>query len=207
MSEKENKADVIAALELAKEEIDKEAKRIFSVGGAALSAGNIEPAEKAIAYAKKLASFVKKVQGLGDEWKKLQTEIQSAEPEVREIVLPTKDHTRKVGYTRKVEKVAPKTNFTVTFPDGSVIAAKKAKVVFAKAIEKLGVVQVSSFKIIQAQEPLVSKDRSVYKKQPMQVESIKGGWFVKTHSSTEAKIQLLTKIAAKLGVKLTIKKI
>ena len=29
MSEKENKADVIAALELAKEEIDKEAKRIF----------------------------------------------------------------------------------------------------------------------------------------------------------------------------------
>ena len=59
-------SDVPTALELVKEEVDKEARRIFSAGGDALKAGNIKPAKEAIAYAEKLADFVKKIHKLAD---------------------------------------------------------------------------------------------------------------------------------------------
>ena len=61
-------SDVPVALDLVKEEVEKESKRIFSADGDALRAGNIKPAKEVIAYAEKLANFVKKIQKLGDEW-------------------------------------------------------------------------------------------------------------------------------------------
>ena len=69
-------SDVPTALDLVKEEVDKESRRIFSAGGDALKAGNIKPAKEAIAYAEKLSDFVKKIQRLGDEWKKLEAKIE-----------------------------------------------------------------------------------------------------------------------------------
>ena len=197
-------ADVPTALELVVEEVGKESQRIRDAGGEALKANKLKPAKKAIAYAEKLAAFVKKVQALGAEWKALQTELDGAAPEVKEIVLPTKSHPHKVGYTRKVEKMAPKTNFTVQFPDGTMIADKKAKVVFGKAIEKLGAEAVAQLKIVLAAEPLLSREKSIFKKEPTQVQPIAGGWFVKTHCSTATKMQLLEKIAKTQKVKLRI---
>jgi len=197
-------ADVPTALELVVEEVGKESQRIREAGGRALIAGKLKPAKKAIEYAEKFEAFVKRVRDLGEEWVKLQAEIDGAAPEVKEIVLPTKSHPHKTGYTRKVEKVAPKTTFTVSFPDGTSFADKKAKVVFGKAIEKLGAGAVADLKIVLAAEPLVSRDKSVYKKEPTQVQAISGGWFVKTHCSTAAKMQLLEKIAKTLKVRLRI---
>lgn len=52
-------SDVPTALDLVKEEVNKESRRIFSAGGDALKAGKIKPAKEAIAYAEKLADFVK----------------------------------------------------------------------------------------------------------------------------------------------------
>ena len=43
-------SDVPAALDLVREEVDKEARRIFSAGGDALKDGRIKPAKEAIAY-------------------------------------------------------------------------------------------------------------------------------------------------------------
>jgi len=201
-------SDVPAALDLVKEEVDKEAKRIFSAGGDALKAGKIKPAKEAIAYAEKLAEFVKKIQKLGEDWQKLEARIDAAAPEVREIVLPgvlPKQH--KVGFTRKVEKVGPKTNFTVSFPDGTVIADKKAYWVLARSIEKMGTANVAALGVMVGGEPLVTQDKALYKKRPQAVAELPNNWFVKTHSGTVAKIGYVKRVAKALKIKVTIKEV
>ncbi len=201
-------SDVPTALDLVKEEVDKEARRIFSAGGDALKAGNIKPAKEAIAYAEKLADFVKKIQKLGDEWKKLEAKIYAAAPEVREIVLPTKPQKEhKTGFTRNVTHVSPKTNFTVKLPDGKVIADSKAFWVMAKAIEAMGADKVAALGVLCGGEPLVTKDKTLLKKHPSAIAEIAGGWFVKTHSGTAAKIRYVKQIAKALKVKLVVTKV
>ena len=198
-------SDVPTALDLVKEEVDKEARRIFSAGGDALKAGNIKPAKEAIAYAEKLADFVKKIQKLGDEWKKLEAKIDAAAPEVKEIVLPTKPQKEhKTGFTRNVTHVSPKTNFTVKLPDGKVIADPKAFWVMAKAIEAMGADKVAALGIMCGGEPLVTKDKTLLKKHPSAIAEIAGGWFIKTHSGTAAKIGYVKRIAKALKVKLVV---
>ena len=201
-------SDVPTALDLVKEEVDKEARRIFSGGGDALKAGNIKPAKEAIAYAEKLADFVKKIQKLGDEWKKLEAKIDAAAPEVKEIVLPTKPQKEhKTGFTRNVTHVSPKTNFTVKLPDGKVIADPKAFWVMAKAIEAMGADKVAALGVLCGGEPLVTKDKTLLKKHPSAIAEIAGGWFVKTHSGTAAKIRYVKQIAKALKVKLVVTKV
>ena len=201
-------SDVPTALDLVKDEVDKEARRIFSAGGDALKAGNIKPAKEAIAYAEKLADFVKKIQKLGDEWKKLEAKIDAAAPEVKEIVLPTKPQKEhKTGFTRKVTHVSPKTNFTVKLPDGKVIANSKAFWVMAKAIEAMGADKVAALGVLCGGEPLVTKDKTLLKKHPSAIAEIAGGWFVKTHSGTAAKIRYVKQIAKALKVKLVVTKV
>ena len=57
-------SDVPAALDLVKEEVEKESKRIFSAGGDALKAGNIKPAKEAI---KRLDALLEYAVMHGDE--------------------------------------------------------------------------------------------------------------------------------------------
>lgn len=201
-------SDVPAALDLLREEVDKEAKRIFSAGGDALKAGKIKPAKESIVYAEKLRDFVKKIQKLGDEWLKLEARIDAAAPEVKEIVqLPRSQKAHKTGFTRKVTTVAPKSNFTVKFPDGMVIADKKAYWVLAQSIEKLGAAEVAELGVMVGGEPLVTQDKSLFKKHPTAVAEIGAGWYVKTHSGTAAKIGYVKKIAKALKVKVTIQNV
>ena len=122
------------------------------------AAGNLKPAKEAIAYAEKLSDFVKKIQKLGDEWLKLEARIDAAAPEVKEIVqLPKPQKSHKTGFTRKVTTAAPKSNFTVRFPDGVVIADKKAYWVLARSIEKLGAADVAKLGVMVGGEPLVTQ--------------------------------------------------
>jgi len=200
-------SDVPAALDLVKEEVEKESKRIFSAGGDALKAGNIKPAKEAIAYAEKLAEFVKKIHKLGEDWKKLEAKIDAAAPEVREIVNPPPQKPHKTGFTHNVTNIAPKTTFTVSFPDGTVVSDKKAKLVLAETIEKIGVEKVARLGIMCGGEPLVTKDRSLLKKYPEAIGTISGGWFVKTHSSTAAKMNFVKVIAKGLGIRLAVAKV
>ena len=187
-------SDVLTALDLVKEEVDKESRRIFSSGGDALKSGKIKPAKEAIAYAEKLAEFVAKVQKLGDEWKKLEARIDAAAPEVKEIVQPPKQQkAHKTGFTRNVTLVSPKSNFSVKFADGKVIAASKAFWVMAKTIETIGAEKVAALGIMCGGEPLVTKDKASLKKYPSAIAEIAGGWFVKTHSGTKAKIGYITR--------------
>jgi len=199
-------AEVPVALDLVVEEVGKESQRIRDAGGEALKAGKLKPAKKAIEYAEKLAAFVKKVRALGDEWEKLQSDIAGAAPEVQEIVQqpkPQKEH--KTGFKRTVESVGPKTNFTVTFPDGTTIADKKAYWVLARSLDKLGPDRVAALNILCGGEPLITRDRSLYVKHPSAVAALPSGWFVKTHSNTASKITYVKSAAKALGVKVVVK--
>ena len=195
-------SDVPAALDLVKEEVEKESKRIREAGSDALKAGVLKPAKEAIAYAEKLGEFVKKIQKLGDAWKKLEAKIDAAAPEVQEIVNPRPQKSHKTGYTRNVGKIAPKTNFTVKFPNGKVIADKRAMLVMAKSIEKIGADRVAALGVMCGGEPLVTKDKSLFKKHPTAVAAVSGGWFVKTHSGTAAKMGYVKRIAKALKLNL-----
>ena len=197
-------SDVPAALDLVKEEVEKESKRIFSAGGDALKAGNIKPAKEAIAYAEKLADFVKKIHKLGEDWKKLEAKIDAAAPEVREIVSPKSQKPHKTGFTRNVTHISPKTNFTVRMPDGKTISNSKAFWVMAKTIEAIGAEKVAALGIMCGGEPLVTKDKTLLKKHPSAIAEIAGGWFIKTHSGTAAKIGYVKRIAKVLKVKLVV---
>ena len=86
-------SDVPAALDLVKEEVDKEAQRIYTAGGEALKAGHVRPAKEAIAYAEKLSDFVRRIQKLGEAWSALEKKIDAAAPEVKEIVRLPKSRT------------------------------------------------------------------------------------------------------------------
>ena len=198
-------SDVPTALDLVREEVEKESKRIRDAGSEALKEGKLKPAKEAIAYAERIDEFVKKIQRLGDEWKKLEAKIDAADPEVREIVNSKPQKAHKTGYTRNVGTIAPKTGFTVTFPDGTIIEAPKAKTVLAKTIEKIGAEKVAALGILCGGEPLVTRDKALYTKMPSQVVSIRGGWFVKTHSSTDAKVGYVKKIAKAIGMRLVTK--
>ncbi len=200
-------SDVPTALDLVKEEVDKESRRIFSAGGDALKAGRIKPAKEAIAYAEKLADFVKKIQKLGDEWKNLEAKIDAAAPEVQDIVRPAKARNVKAGFTRKVTNVSPKTNFIVKFPDGKVVSDAKAFRVLAKTIEMIGAERVAALGLMCGGEPLVTKDKALLRKHPTAVAPIAGGWFVKTHSGTAAKMGYVKRIAKALRVKLVAVKV
>lgn len=201
----EKHSDVLPALDLVQDEVNKEARRIFSAGGDALKVGKIKPAKEAIAYAERLEAFVEELKRLGEAWKALEATIDAAAPEVKEIVLPQKPNKpHKTGFKRKVEHVSPKTNFIVKFPNGKVIEASQARLVLAKTIEKIGPKKVADVGIFYGGEPLVTKDKSLFKKKPSQVIEISGGWFVKTHSSTDAKMKQIMKIAKTLKLNLVV---
>lgn len=198
-------SDVLTALDRVKKEVGKESRRIRDAGSIALKAGKLKPAKEAIAYAEKLADFVKKIQKLDDDWKKLEAKIDAAAPEVKEIVLLTKKRKPHAGFIQKPGgKKSAKTTFEVIFDDGTKIAYPKAKIVLAKAIEHLGAANVARLGALVDGEPLVSNNIRNYKNQAS-IVPIKGGWFVATHSSTKAKMTIVGKVAAKLGVKLSLR--
>jgi hypothetical protein len=77
----------------------------------------------------------------------------------------------------------------------------------AKAIEAMGADKVAALGVLCGGEPLVTQDKSQLKKHPSAVAEIAGGWFVKTHSGTEAKINYIKRIAKALKVKLVVSKV
>ena len=100
--------------------------------------------------------------------------------------------------------VSPKTNFTVKMPDGKIISNSRAFWVMAKTIEAIGADKVAALGIMCGGEPLVTKDKSLLKKHPSAIAEIAGGWFIKTHSGTAAKIGYVKRIAKALKVKLVV---
>ncbi len=111
------------------------------------------------------------------------------------------------GTKRKnpVERINEKSVLRVTFPDGTVIEDKKAKMTFTKTIQKLGLMRVRNLGISFCGVPIVSN--TLDKKYGKAQVPVEGGLYVMTHSSTHDKKKMPDKIAIRLGIKLIVEEI
>jgi len=98
----------------------------------------------------------------------------------------------------------PKTLLRVSFPDGTVIQDRKAKVTFAKTIEKIGLMRVRNLGITLCGVPLVSNTQD--KKYAGAQIPTENGLYIMTHSSTEDKKKKLDALSGqlKLGLKVDV---
>lgn len=200
--------DVQTAFELLNNTLDEERTRIFKAGSQAMDKEDAKLARGVLDFVEKLDVFRQDVKDLLVRWKKLQEANDIAPQEVQEIVAGdgklftiTKKH--KTGYTRKLKHPpAPKSGFTVTFPDGKVIAGKKASACFIQAISQIGCRRILPLKLVLNSEPLIaekpsSKYKSAWHKTP-------DGFYISTHCSTESKAKLLARISKRLNLGLKI---
>jgi|GEM_PF-6017839 len=205
--ENENsKQEVSTALELLISTLADERKRIYRVGADAMQAQDGDTALAVIGFAKKLEKFQAEVQTLNQNWQVLLDEREAASPAVQKIVdgegrlFGTKTRKAASGFTRKVDHpIAAKSNFRVTFPDGTVIQKKTACDVFVSAIEHIGLARVRSLNLKSCSEPLISTEIS--KKYPRASKPTREGLYISTQSSTLQKVQYLNTIAKMLKIK------
>ena len=201
--------EVSAALDLLISTLSDERNRIYEIGASAMLAKDKKTAQSVIDFAQKLENFQEKVKALSTDWTALIDEKISAPEKVQEIVdgdgklFGMRTRKSKSGFSRKVENpIAPKTNFTVKFPDGTIIFTPKANETFVQAIEHIGEKKVQALRLICDGEPLVSDIKS--KKYPTASKKTSRGLYVLTHSSTKAKIKFLQTISLKLNVNLEV---
>ena len=113
---------------------------------------------------------------------------------------PQVEHRDGTKRRNPVEHINEKSVLRVTFPDGTVIEDKKAKMTFTKTIQKLGLMRVRNLGIAFCGVPIVSN--TLDKKYGKTQVPVEGGLYVMTHSSTHDKKKMLDKISTRLGVKL-----
>ena len=207
MDGKEN-TDVQAAFELLNNTLDEERKRIFAAGSQAMDRQDAEVAQGVLDFVKKLDAFRQDVQSMMARWAELQAANDIAPQKVQEIVagdgkLFTSARKHKTGYTRKLEHApAPKSGFIVTFPDGKVIAEKKAADCFVQAIGQIGCRHLLPLKLVLNGEPLIAEEPSSKYKSAWRKTA--DGFYVSTHSSTESKAKCLALISKRLNLGLKV---
>lgn len=201
--------EVSAVLEKLVSALEQERKRIYAVVSQAADDCDRATAAEALDFARKLEDFKSEVEKSVEAWNALRKEIDAASPGVQKIVdgnghlLGGRAGKAVPGYSRKVDHpLAPKTNFTVTFADGTSIRRPHACDVFAAAIEHIGAKRVQSLNLVCCGEPLVSN--AVSGNYPAASKPTADGFYVLTQSSTSSKIKYLKEIASLLGIKLKI---
>ena len=118
---------------------------------------------------------------------------------------PQVEHKDGAKRRKPVERINEKTILRVTFPDGTVIEDKKAKITFTRTIQKIGLMRVRNVGIAFCGVPIVSN--TLDKKYGKAQVPVEGGLYVMTHSSTHDKKKQLDKIAKELGIKLKVEEI
>lgn len=118
---------------------------------------------------------------------------------------PQAEHKEGKKHEKPIERINGKTILRVTFPDGTVIADKKAKITFAETIKRIGLMKVRNLGISFCHVPIISN--TLDKKYGQAQIPVGDGLYVMTHSSTHDKKKQLDKIAKELGVKLKVEEI
>ena len=118
---------------------------------------------------------------------------------------PQAEHKEGKKHEKPIERLNSKTVLRVTFPDGTVIADKKAKNTFAETINRLGLLKVRNLGITFCHVPIVSN--TLDRKYGQAQIPVGDGLYVMTHSSTHDKKKQLAKIAKDLGIKLIVEEI
>ena len=115
---------------------------------------------------------------------------------------PQAEHKDGTKREKAIERLNDKTILRVTFPDGTVIADKKAKVTFAETIKRIGLMRVRGLGMTFCHVPLVSN--TLDKKYGKAQIHVGKGLYVMTHSSTHDKKKQLEKISQELGLRLKV---
>lgn len=118
---------------------------------------------------------------------------------------PQAEHKEGKKHEKPIERINGKTVLRVTFPDGTVIADKKAKVTFAETIKRIGLMKVRNLGISFCHVPIVSN--TLDKKYGQAQIPVGDGLYVMTHSSTHDKKKQLDKISQKLGLGLKVEEV
>ncbi len=118
---------------------------------------------------------------------------------------PQAEHKEGKKHDKPIERINGKTVLRVTFPDGTVIADKKAKVTFAETIKRIGLMKVRNLGISFCHVPIVSN--TLDKKYGKAQIPVGDGLYVMTHSSTHDKKKQLDKISQELGLGLKVEEI
>ena len=188
MPEEQNSVSV--AFEIMLTELSIEIEHLNSMGASLFRDSNYEDARGLTDRGASLAKFVEEMKKMSDYWDQEFEDIypkeadQTVEALARTITSGTK---------------APKTGLLVKFADGTTIFEQSAASTFANAIQHFGFEKVRALDIPVNRENVVSLEKS------RKYNDVKiAGYYVKTHSSTEAKKRQLLEIAAKIGVSVTI---
>lgn len=196
--------DVLAALEIVREEVDNSYNEINDAGGDEMKKGNLDVAEKALRIAYKIKDFKFELEKVGDKWQEIQELIDAEVKEVQEIVLPQTIREKKGGYTRNVKEISPWTNFTAEFENGLFVSEATAKDTFASALSQFKFSDIESANCMMNGEPLVSRNKDVFKKYPQAVVELKNGGYVSTYCSTATKADFIKLFGDKFKVPLKV---
>ncbi len=118
---------------------------------------------------------------------------------------PQAEHKEGKKHEKPIERLNGKTVLKVTFPDGTVIADKKAKNTFAETIKRIGLMKVRNLGISFCHVPIVSN--TLDKKYGQAQIPVGDGLYVMTHSSTHDKKKQLDKISQELGLGLKVEEV
>ena len=200
--------NVNAALDLLRESVTDATTSLQKAGGKEMSQGNLIVARKVLDYCDKIDGFMMKIEGVGEEWDRIKSIIDGEAPGVKktvtEIKVPQNPVSKKTGYTRKVDKVAPWTNFTATMEDGEFISEPTAEEGFAKVFRHFDLDKCASLGIQLNGEPLLAKGKKEFQKYPYAIAAVKDGWFVNTYCSTAMKVSIIKQCASAVAQKIEI---
>ena len=118
---------------------------------------------------------------------------------------PQAEHKEGKKHEKPIERINGKTILRVTFPDGTVIADKKAKITFAEVIKRIGLMRVRNLGISFCHVPIVSN--TLDKKYGKAQIPVGDDLYVMTHSSTHDKKKQLDKISHELGLGLKVEEV
>lgn len=132
-------------------------------------------------------------------------------PDAKEIVVdPEVTHRQHGSHNDTDDKIqrGPARDMAVFFPDGSIIAEKKAVDTFVKVVKKIGVTEVrkvvEEYNLKFCKVPVISNRRDT--KYGKSQKDLGDGWLLITHSNNPMKKKFIEKVseALHLGIKVTL---
>ena len=130
--------------------------------------------------------------------------------DAKEIILdPEVEHRSQGSHSDEKIERGPATGLSVSFPDGTVIAERKAVDTFVETVKKIGVTRVRQVVeeqgLVFCKVPVISNRRD--KKYGKSQRELGGGWLLITHSNNYMKKLFLDRVseALRLGLKVVVK--
>jgi hypothetical protein len=182
---------VATAFELMEIELSTAVENLNGEGARLFRNSEYDAAKRLTEKGAALQDFCARVSALSKEW----NEKYAEQPDSRVSVVNEEETARRILSASK----GAKTGLLVRFPDGTVICEAKAADTLALAIKKIGFEKVEALNIRVNHENLVSRQKSRNYN-----DVFLSPFYIKTHSSTDAKKKNLERISDRLGLRLIV---